>query len=189
MKTKAISSKLLVGNNYYVDNAFESIQTYNLTGSQASVTFSSIPSTYKHLQIRVISRSTRAGTGFDYLLAQVNGDTAANYSWHLLYGNGTTAAASASPSQASMGVGFNPQVSATTNSFGVTIIDILDYADTSKYKTIKSLVGSDTNDANGAVGITSGNWRSTSAITSITLFNNISGSLVQYSSFALYGIK
>ena len=88
-----------------------------------------------------------------------------------------------------MGLGFDPQASATANAFGVTIIDILDYANTNKYKTFRSLVGSDTNDTNGAVGLASGSWRSTSAITSITLSNNVSGNLAQYSSFALYGIK
>lgn len=171
-------------------SSYESIQTVTVgAGGSASITFSSIPSTYTHLQVRAINRGTRAGSGYDYLMVQVNSDTSANYSWHLLYGNGTAAAASSSASQTSMGMGFDPQASATANAFGVTIMDILDYANTNKYKTFRSLCGSDTNDTNGAVGLASGNWRSTSAITSITLSNNVSGNLAQYSSFALFGVK
>lgn len=169
---------------------YDSIQTVTVgAGGSASVSFTSIPSTYSHLQVRILSRGTRAGTGYDYLLAQANSDTATNYSWHLLYGNGTSAATSANNSVSSMGVGVQPQASATANAFAVTILDILDYANTSKYKTFRSLSGQDTNDTNGVIELSSGNWRSTSAITSLTFTNNVSGNIAQYSSFALYGIN
>jgi len=77
--------------------------------------------------------------------------------------------------------------STTASIFGVTVTDILDYKDTNKYTTIRVLTGYDTNGA-GDVLLYSGNWRSTSAVTSIVLFP-ASGNFNQYSQFALYGIK
>jgi hypothetical protein len=67
------------------------------------------------------------------------------------------------------------------------ILDILDYADTNKFKTTRSLTGFDRNGA-GSVSFNSGNWRSGSAITSIRLFAG-NNAFAQYSSLALYGIK
>ena len=65
------------------------------------------------------------------------------------------------------------------------VVDILDCSNTSKYKTMRALCGTDTN-GGGEVGLFSGVWQSTSAISSITIsFSNIA----QYSTFALYGIK
>jgi hypothetical protein len=75
--------------------------------------------------------------------------------------------------------------SAAASIFGAGIVDILDYANTNKYKTLRALAGVDFN-GSGRVGLTSGLWQSTSAINAITLEGS---SFVQYSSFALYGIK
>ena len=159
---------------------YESISTQTVGGGgSASITFSSIPSTYTHLQIRFIALG-----GASYRLAsQFNSDTGANYSWHALQGSGSTATADAATSATSMKVG---ETIATYPTVGV--IDILDYANTNKYKTIRTLEGFDAN-GSGYIQLFSGNWRSTSAITSITLGTLISGSMNQYSSFALYGIK
>jgi hypothetical protein len=80
----------------------------------------------------------------------------------------------------------------TGGSFGVSIVDILDYANTNKYKTVRVLSGVDFNGTlagyGGYVGPLSGNWRNTSAITSIKI-NAQTGNFTQYSQFALYGIK
>ena len=69
--------------------------------------------------------------------------------------------------------------------FGTFIVDILDYANTNKYKTMRALDGFDANGSGYAV-LWSGNWRSTSAVSTITITG---GTFAQYSSFALYGIK
>jgi hypothetical protein len=74
------------------------------------------------------------------------------------------------------------------STFGAVVIDILDYANTNKYKTIRSLSGTSYNNNNGAVGLFSGSWRNTNAITAITLQAS-AANLAQYSQFALYGIK
>lgn len=171
-----------------VGGDFESIATVTVgSGGATDVTFSSIPSTYQHLQIRAFGNGVYSSVDYDDFSFQFNGDTGNNYSWHRLRGNGTNAAASATTSTY-RGVANYNAVSNTANSiFGVTIIDILDYKDTSKYKTARALGGVDFN-GSGGVGLTSSLWMSTSAITSIRIFEAL-GDFRQYSSFALYGIK
>jgi hypothetical protein len=162
--------------------SYESIQTITVGGAGASsATFTSIPSTFKHLQIRAFIKLT-AGAGGQEIYSQFNADTGANYSWHQLYGNGSGTVASG-----------NANTSLINNSYmdssgvGAIVIDILDYADTNKYKTSRALGGHDLN-GSGYILYRSGNWRNTNAISEIKLYpaGNTFG---QYSSFALYGIK
>ena len=169
--------------------AFNSIATTTVgSGGASSIEFTSIPGTYKHLQIRIIARDNRATTG-DYAALQFNNDTGANYAEHSLYGNGTSASAAATASGTYMGINRFAGGSAGANTFGVSIIDILDYANTNKYKTTRNLGGYD-NNGDGRVGIDSGLWMNTNAITSIKLSAQAgSSNFTQYSSFALYGIK
>ena len=168
---------------------FESIATTVITADTASVTFSSIPQTYKHLQLRMFAKTDR-GDVDDVTLMRFNGDTAANYSWHWLRGNGTApagSAAGASQSYIYLNYACSGNSSAS-NVFGACVLDILDYADTNKYKTTRSLHGFDVN-GEGWIYLASGNWRSTSAITSIVLDQQYGTNWKQYSHFALYGIK
>ena len=170
--------------------SYESIATVTVGGGGSSaITFTSIPSTYTHLQVRGIARSTASQSLFGLRLRVGNGslDTSANYSAHQLYGDGTsaTAAANASTSETFMGTG--PAANDLASTFCVAVIDILEYANTNIYKTIRVLEGVDTNGA-GYVHLNSGGWRSTSAINTISLYAS-AGNLAQYSSFALYGIK
>ena len=163
--------------------AYESIATTTVgAGGSSSITFSSIPSTYTHLQIRVMAIGS-AAEGY----MRFNSDTGSNYSYHVLYGNGSSAGATSSTSTTRvLGTGFAAGASSATNPY-VTVIDILDYANTNKYKTTRALDGQDLN-GSGIIDLNSGLWQSTSAITTVNLFCN-SGSYNQYSSFALYGIK
>ena len=184
-----VISGLLSGGVAASTNSYESIATYTVgSGGVADVTFSSIPSTYKHLQIRAIARNMHTVVG-DTLRVQYNGDTASNYNMHSLYGTGSTAAAYSSgstniPPLANV-VGGN----GLANTFAPFIFDILDYADTNKYKTGRALAGTDQNSASGAeMDLNSILWRSTAAITSIKLYCT-TANLAQYSHFALYGIK
>lgn len=166
---------------------FESIATVSVgSGGQSTVEFSSIPATYKHLQIRGIARSNRAAFASDPLLIQVNSDTATNYSWHYLVGDGSSASSAAGATQSSM-TNYLIANNTVSNVFGAFVIDVLDYANTNIYKTFRSLMGVD-NNGSGFISLNSGNWRSTSAITSIKLTAQ-NGDLMQYSHFALYGIK
>lgn len=158
--------------------AFDSIATTTAgAGGLTTLTFSSIPSTYKHLQLRV---SGIVAAGVTNLAVQFNGDTASNYWWHQLYGTG--AAAGSNNSGALTSFIYMPPSAAQPSAM---VLDILDYTNTSKYKTMRGIGGVDTNGA-GQVSLNSGMWNSTSAITSITLYG---ATYAQYSTFALYGIK
>ena len=166
--------------------AYEAISTITIgAGGASSITFSSIPQTYKHLQIRELSRNTRAALASNNFIT-FNGDTGANYSWHGIQANGSSVSAVAG-SNANLMLSTSVSNSTTANVFSVAIYDILDYSNTSKYKTLRILDGGDTNGA-GFVDLWSGSWRSTSAITSYSMYAQ-SGDYMQYSSFALYGIK
>lgn len=171
--------------------SYESIATATVgAGGSSSITFSSIPSTYKHLQIRGISKNTENASNSAYDTIIFNSDTATNYSVHGLYGSGATIISDAYTTRANMLYFGTPRSAAgVANMFSASIVDILDYANTSKYKTIKTFAGADVNNATGTYfGLYSGNWRSTAAVTSITI-SAATFSLAQYSSFALYGIK
>lgn len=150
----------------------------------ANVEFTSIPQTYTHLQIRGIARQSGGTDTQNYM--RFNSDTASNYSTHALYGYGTGTGALGTANASYMSV--MGTTSAGTNVFSGLVLDILDYKDTNKYKTIRALSGNDIN-GGGYIWFNSGNWRSNSAITTITLYNNGSNNFVQYSHFALYGIK
>jgi len=193
IKNKLRRGNLLVGNTAFDPAAMDSIATVTVgSGGAANVEFTSIPSTYTHLQIRGILRDSRATYGNGSGFIEFNSDTAANYSWHQLLGDGSNpiaySGANASYMQYSGGAGDG----APANTFGVMIIDILDYANTNKYKTIRTLDGVDINGTvagyGGIAELASGSWRSTSAITSIKIRPN-SPNYKQYTSFALYGIK
>jgi hypothetical protein len=169
---------------------FESIATVTVgVSGQASVEFTSIPATYNHLQIRGIGRTADA-VGVRDAVIQFNSDTGANYARHWLYTfDGGTPGSLNSTSATSYGWGYMPGTSSGSSAVSGSIIDILDYANTNKFKTVRTLTGNEQYSAGNSVALfTSGVWLSTSAITSIKIFLT-SGNVAQYSSYALYGIK
>lgn len=162
-------------------SSYESIATSNPT-SGSSITFSSIPSTYKHLQIRMNSRYSVTDTRLDITF---NSDTATNYAYHWLVGDGTAASAANGTSQtAALGAGY---ATGGTNIAAPSIVDIHDYSSTTKAKTVRAFNGWDTN-GSGRIRLMSGLWTSTSAINSITLTLS-AGTFATGTSIALYGIK
>lgn len=175
-----------------VTNSYESIATVSVgVGGTAAAEFTSIPSTYAHLQIRAIGKSDSNTNTFETTRIQFNSDTGANYSWHQLYTvNGTVYAGAGTSASLMYSFDFPFSGSNYTNIFGAGVIDILDYANTNKYKTMRTLGGVDSNSASVDYGLNfvSGNWRSTNAITSIKIYPQ-SGNWARYSHFALYGIK
>ena len=142
--------------------------------------------------MRCFNQTNRATYGRDSIKVTLNNDTAANYSLHSLYGDGATVGAYGTASTAFMEMG-NTTTSVATNIFGIQIIDVLDYANTNKYKTLRALNGGDHNGTiaslGATVGLASGNWRSTSAVTRLDILPYTGTLFTQYSSFALYGIK
>ena len=171
--------------------SFESIATVSVgSGGSGTISFTSIPSTYKHLQLRLIARTDRSGSPSANTVWRFNSDTATNYSQHGITGNGTSASAFNSVSATSLGFDRIAGATAGASMFGAIIVDILDYADTNKYKTARGLGGLEINTGNSEVYYQSGAWRSTSAINRIDI-TSVAGTVnfVQYSQFALYGIK
>jgi hypothetical protein len=155
-------------------------------GGSSSISFTSIPSTFKHLQVRLIGRGTVADS---YFTLQFNSDTASNYSWHQLFGDGSAAGAGGSASASNI---ITSQYSDPTSMFGAGVIDILDYTSTNKAKTVRTLTGYDTNGA-GKLMLRSGAWyKNTSSVyeaVSSLVLTPVSGTIQQYSHFALYGIR
>lgn len=167
-------------------NSYESIQTIPVTTTTADVTFTSIPSTYKHLQIRMFVQQNSATENNDILEFQFNGDTSANYRQHSIRGDGASALAADNTLSAGWVDRCIPRVG--SSSFGGVIMDILDYTSTSKNKTVRSLGGFDRN-GGGIITLSSSLWFKTpEAITSIKLKPQ-SASWTANSTFALYGIK
>lgn len=173
---------------------FNSIATVAGTGSSGTITFSNIPSNYKHLQIRYIGKSTQTGTAARYnYTIQFNSDTNANYSRHGLSSDGATISSSGSADQTSIStinVSIPNSASAYANMHGSGIIDIHDYSSTSKAKTLRAFVGNDVAaSSSGRINLFSGLYFATpTAISTITI-TLATGSWTTTSSFALYGIK
>jgi hypothetical protein len=175
--------------------SYESIATVSVgSGGAADIEFTSIPSTYTHLQIRGIVKLSRTA-GNENLGMRLNSDTGSNYSYHQMIGTGTTITKEGQANQTYMYLGETIGSWASAASmFSPNVIDILDYANTNKYKTIRTLEGGDQNGNaapngdTGKMGFTSGSWRNTNAITSIKIYPT-GGTISQYTTFALYGIK
>ena len=168
--------------------SYESIATVTVgSGGTSTITFSSIPATYTHLQIRWISRNTSSGN--NNLNMVINNDTTTNYTYHALEANGTSAGAYGEGKVRAEAIQVGMQATASNSSsiFGAGIIDILDYTNTNKYKTTRCFTGFDAN-GSGAFRLNSHLWNSTSAINELD-FTNSTGSFVQYTQVALYGIK
>ena len=170
-----------------VSGAFESIATVTASGSTSTITFSSIPSTYQHLQIRYLANSGRAVNGQESILVRLNGDSGTNYARHFLLGDGTSATASGNASQTAAIVVAACGLDAPTMSVGV--IDIHDYSSTTKNKTIRSFVGVDFNSGTteSRVFLNSALWMNTAAVSSISFTTNTGSNWTTATTFALYG--
>ena len=180
-------------------NAYFSIATTTVgSGGSSSVTFSSIPSTYTHLQVRVLAQTNRATYPLDEMKVTFNSDSGSNYAWH----NIQTDPRQANPSDVSAAAGATQtsiqqlalSSSVVTNGFAAGVLDVLDYASANKNKTVRYLGGADANGYTSSyttsLGLFSGLWmNSSTAISSITLVPTFGSNFTQYSSFALYGIK
>lgn len=166
--------------------AFESIASTTLGSDTATVSFSSIPSTYQHLQIRYIARGTRVDTDVRVEM-EVNADSSSVYTSHYLWGDGASAAAAGYTAQTYVDCRSMTGASQTADRFGVSIIDLHDYASTSKFKTFRGTSAWDAN-GSGQIFLWSALWRSTSAVSNL-LIRPQTDSFKAGSTFALYGIK
>ena len=187
MPNLGIIASQISGHLWSPGTDFDSIATVTIstTGIQ-EVVFSSIPQTYRHLQLRVMSKADVSNTPENYYL-QMSGDTGYNYTQHEIVGNGSTATAAGTGSGGNPGIGTIPVPSNNEASiFGVTIMDILDYTNTNKYTTARYLNGWDGN-GSGQIALKSGVWLNTAAVTSLRWWRPTN--IKPNSTFALYGIK
>lgn len=169
--------------------AMESIATVTVgSGGASSIEFTSLPTGFQHLQIRMLQKFTTTSGTISNGRARFNSDTGNNYARHLLYGDGGAAYGDGSASIAYAYIGWPTDSNAArSDRFSVSIVDILDYNSTSKTKTVRTFHGSDYN-GSGYVGVSSALWNSTAAITSITLSSD-TGNWAQHSTAALYGLR
>jgi hypothetical protein len=189
-KTGATGISLALDNNFMEPIASVLVGS----GGSAAIIFNDIPQTYKHLQIRTIGMfkftSDPGGSGG----AQVffNSDTSLSYTRHELGGTGTAPVAPYGVADYGFGaIQRMPFILTDDHKFGVAVTDILDYTNTNKFKTTRSIGGFDKNSASSPTGdvyINSFQWRSTQPITSITMRDQ-NNPWAQYTRVSLYGIK
>jgi len=170
-------------NSVTSDNSYASIATVSLTsGAASSMLFANIPQHYKHLQIRFYGFAPSANTNY---FTTINGSGFGNYARHHILGNGSAASTGGVANDAPIFY-FTGGTTSSSSPF-VSVIDILDYTDTSKYTTARCLSGRDCN-GSGEVGLYSWFWNSFAPVTSISLDSFSTNQYAQYSHAALYGI-
>ena len=166
-------------------SSFESIETYTATGTVSDITFSTIPSTYKMLQFRLLGRTVSAGAGDRTVFAQFNGDTGSNYYFSRIYSySGTNNKGVDHANAAGVYASIVLDDGNNTGDFGGNVLEIIDYANTSKTKQVRQLGGSSASQFVGA-----SYWTGTAAISSVRFFISSGGSFKVNSTIALYGIK
>ena len=169
------------------------------SGGSASITFSGIDQTFKHLQLRGYVQDNRSTYYVGDLYVRFNGSSAANYNYGYMGGvsnsNGTVPDSlsnnNSSTGQTELYLASGSIGTVTGGTYGTFVIDIPDYT-SSKLKSVHCLIGAGTNAGGGSnnagrVYVNAGLWNSTSAISSITITAN--NGFTQDSSIALYGIK
>lgn len=163
--------------------SFDSIATQTLSSNTTSVTFNSIPSTYKDLHVRYLAR--KIDSGITDVNLTFNGDGTSNYSKSWIFSfDGAGPYESGNDTSLSLGYAAGNDSAV----FGAALIDIPDYAVTTKNKTLTYLTGNEKSSANTTTLIIgAGQWRSTSAISSLTL--TCGATFATGSTFEIYGIK
>jgi hypothetical protein len=174
-------------------SSYESIASASGTGSNSTITFNSFPSTYAALQLRLMVKSTDTSTPVTQMRIRFNSDTGSNYSYHRLIGDGSAVSAYGAASQSAViidAVAITSISPINSSNFSASIIDIQDYASTTKNKTVRAFSGSDRNgvQVDTAIALNSSVWLNTNAITSIDIAIN-GGNYATNSVVSLYGIK
>jgi len=167
--------------------AYDLLETTTLGSSASSVTFTGLGSysDYAHLQIRAITKGSH--TSFDETaFFRLNGDSGSNYAAHRLQGSGSTVFSNGYASQSSGRFGILSGSNGGNLGWSSTIFDLLDFSETSKYKTTRSLTGM--KDSASIILMNSSLWLDTAAVTSLQVLPT-SGNYLSGSRFSLYGIK
>lgn len=159
---------------------YEPIATYTATGSVATYTFSSISSAYTDLVLIINAKGASSSNN----RIQFNGDTANNYSRIIAYGTGSVTFSGTTSNFANIPI--DGIASLDTSNFNYnSVTSIQNYANSTTFKTTLTRA----NNAATGTDVNVGTWRSTAAITSVTIFTSDSGNYASGSTFTLYGIK
>jgi len=152
------------------------------SGGAASMSFTSIPSTYTDLLVEWSGRTTQSAISTNAEIS-FNGSTA-NFTGKYLEGSGSGSGASGSYPRF---VGVDAGSNATSNTFSNNMVYVPNYAG-SNNKSFSADSAQENNIAQAQLTLNAGLWSQTAAITSITI-TPASGSYVQYSTAYLYGIS
>jgi hypothetical protein len=163
------------------------IASYTSTGTGTGADFTNIPQIYQDLVLVQYLRSSRSATTEPFW-QRINNDSASNYSYTNLSGDGASATSSRSSNQTVMNRFNIPAASSTSGIFGSSIVHIFNYANTTTYKTLITRSACDLN-GSGDTNLSVGLWRSTSAITTINVATENGSNLVAGSNIVLYGIR
>ena len=193
--TFAKHSSMLADNAPFIPftSDFELLDSRVLSSSAANITFSSLNTLaagYKHLQIRVLSRDTRAISGTNNVLMRFNSDTGSNYRQiHVMKGDGSNGSTYAEAQSSSIIPFASPSANDTADAFTPAVIDLLDAFSSNKYTTSRTFRGTNVAAAYATqVVLASGLWMNTAALTEIS-FEPISASFAAKTMIALYGVK
>jgi hypothetical protein len=192
MPILGIMASQISGKLWQPDGAYDSLATVTIGATGvSSVTFAGIPTGYKHLQIRATLKTGRATYGNDGLYLKVN-EASSNYAFHYVLGDGASVPASGGGGQTQILIGWTG--TNVSSAYGANIIDILDYSNITKNKTIRSLAGVDINGTisgfGGLVALHSGMYYGdTNAVTSLAFTSSNAANFQENSQFSLYGIK
>ena len=179
-------------NTFTPSSSYDSLATYTVpSGGISSITFSvSGITNYSHLQIRYIARDVSSTNDGNSAVLRFNLDSGSNYVRHYLLGDGSSTPAGSVQNLTGIDGGLIQGGGGTATCYSAGVIDILDYNSSTKYKTVRSLSGNNTNSSSAVnyVEFESGLWLNTSAINSIDISCN-GGNLAQYSQFSIYGVR
>jgi len=175
---------------------FQSIATVSVgSGGTGSISFTSIPSTFKHLQVRGIMQTNRGTYPLEEIKLQFNSDTGSNYNYYQLAADGQAGSVYTQGATSATFVNIDHSGTSTGGTWGIIVLDILDYTSTAINKTVRGLAGYShlTGTTGGYAGIASlnnGLWRNNStAISSMTFAPRFSTLFTEYTHLALYGVK
>jgi hypothetical protein len=166
---------------------YEAIYFQNLTSTASSLRFNNIPQGYTDLLLKVSPRGNRAAPNIEDMYVTFNDDTASNYSFGELYGDGSNMAFTRLTSQNSGRFLYGNTASCTAGSFGICDMYIPNYSSASTFKSFNADSFSESNDvATYQINI-SGLWRNLAPITSIKIDPTTTPFQIG-TSLSLYGI-
>jgi len=174
---------ILAGSGGGLDSDYELISSTILGADAATVEFTSIPSGYKHLQVRWTAKTTSTVANVEI---RFNGITTSSYARHTLYSDTSSVVSEGSSSQTRIVLLNSASRSTTSNAFAGGIMDILDYSSSTKNTTVRALYGQ--KDALNNAALATGFLNNTASITSV-LFFLASSNYATNTRFSIYGIR